>query len=93
MLRHEPIGTDSKGNSYYYFSNGGEDCRLYKEKADMPTSMKNWRRIHNAQWYTQCVTLDDLIDFARKLARTRSNPERQLFGVLNEEVCTDLLRT
>mmetsp|Transcript_7133 Transcript_7133/g.20132 ORF Transcript_7133/g.20132 Transcript_7133/m.20132 type:complete len:1701 (-) Transcript_7133:554-5656(-) len=29
-LRHNPIGEDSKGNTYYYFAIGGEDCRMYQ---------------------------------------------------------------
>jgi len=32
LLRHEPIGEDSKGNEYFYFAIGGEDCRMYQRE-------------------------------------------------------------
>jgi len=42
-LRQEPVGEDTKGNLYYYFSFNNEDCRLYRQEPPFKKSAKRRR--------------------------------------------------
>ena len=61
-LREEPAARDRHGNRYYYFSQGGEDCRLYAEKPAEVT-MRNCLTVDTqamAEFCTPCTTLEDM---------------------------------
>ena len=91
-LRQEPLGIDSKGHRYFYFSYGGEDCRLYKETPRVPLTMRNWNKAR-ASWRTQCVTLDELKAFADRFRGAKAGVDRELHAVLTEEVIPGLEET
>lgn len=85
LLRHEPIGEDSKGSLYYYFSFNNEDCRLYKQE---PPSRKSGKRRRSSgeddQWETVTTSLEDMADFVEALSASRSAahgclPHKQAF--------------
>ena len=61
-LREEPAARDRHGNRYYYFSQGGEDCRLYAEKPAEVT-MRHCLTVDTqamAEFCTPCTTLEDM---------------------------------
>lgn len=73
LLRHEPIGEDSKGNLYYYFSFNNEDCRLYKQEP--PYRKTNKRRRSSGDedtWETITTSVEEISDFLETLSASRS---------------------
>ena len=71
-LRQEPIGEDSKGNLYYYFSFNNEDCRLYRQE---PFSRKSGKRRRSSEeeidWETVCTSIEEMADFVQSLSAAR----------------------
>lgn len=72
VLRQEPIGEDSKGNLYYYFSFNNEDCRLYRQE---PLSRKSAKRRRSNEeetdWETVCTSIEEMADFVESLSAAR----------------------
>ncbi len=72
-LRQEPVGEDSKGNLYYYFSFNNEDCRLYRQEPPQKKSAKRRRSgSDDAQWETVCTTIEEMAGFVDSLSASRS---------------------
>lgn len=93
-LRHYPIGEDAKGSRFYYFSTNNEDCRLYREEPPK----KGWKGKDNdpdaeSVWQTQTTTLEELQDFADKLAVSRNIREKMLHEVLQMQILPKLIET
>ena len=71
-LRQEPVGEDTKGNLYYYFSFNNEDCRLYRQEPPFKKSAKRRRSGgEDAQWETVCTTVEEMADFVESLSAAR----------------------
>ena len=71
-LRQEPLGEDSRGNLYYYFSFNNEDCWLYRQEPLSRESAK--RRRSNGggpDWETVCTSIEQMADFVESLSAAR----------------------
>lgn len=93
-LRHLPIGEDSKGCRYYFFSDSQEDCRLYREEPPRKRlSKKQAHREHLALWDTVCTTLEEISDFAARLGASRNRSDKALHEVLTLDLLPKLIDT
>ena len=71
-LRQEPIGEDSKGNLYYYFSFNNEDCRLYRQEPPARKSAKRRRGSgDDSDWETVCTSVEEMSDFVDTLSAAK----------------------
>lgn len=88
LLRHEPIGEDSKGNLYYYFSFNNEDCRLYKQEPPHRKTTKRRRSTGDEDaWDTITTTVEDVADFVQSLSASRSVLCLRLAQVIAASCC------
>lgn len=93
-LRHQPVGEDSKGCRYYFFSDSQEDCRLYREEPPRKRlSNKQTHREHLALWDTVCTTLEEISDFAARLGASRNKSDKALYEFLTLELLPKLIDT
>jgi hypothetical protein len=94
QLRHEPIGEDSKGNRYFHFADGSEDCRLYREEPPRKRlGKKNKDKSDEALWETVCTTLEEMSDFAAKMSASRNKNDKALHDLLTTSVLPKLMDT
>ncbi|KAI8823140.1 uncharacterized protein EV422DRAFT_393394 [Fimicolochytrium jonesii] len=87
--RVEPVGTDTKGNTYWLF----DDNRLYRESpAAAPAkggNKKKGRRQSGKQesgWVLECATIEDWEAFPDRFARSRSLLEKDFCQFLRDEI-------
>lgn len=93
-LRHQPIGEDSKGCRYYFFSDSQEDCRLYREEPPRKRSSKKLKdREHLALWDTVCTTLEEMSELASRLGASRNRHDKALHEFLTLELLPKLIDT
>ena len=93
-LKLAPFGTDAYGNAFYYLSYSGEDCRLYREvPPERPYSNRNWRPHQDAEWHTECTTLEELEAFAEYYKASPDEGEQAMYAKLNEVVVPKLRET
>ena len=68
-LRQEPIGEDSKGKLYYYFSFNNEDCRLYRqEPLDRKSAKRRRSNEEENDWETVCTSVEEMAEFVDSLS-------------------------
>jgi hypothetical protein len=93
-LRHEPIGEDSKGYRYFYFSNNNEDCRLYREEPPRKRPGKKYKdKSDEALWETVCTTMEEMSDFSAKLSASRNKNDKALHDLLTTDILPKLIDT
>lgn len=93
-VRHLPIGEDSRGARYFFFSGNNEDCRLYREEPPRKRTGKKPDGLDSqAGWETVCVTLEDLSEFASSLESSRNRGERSLYSTLANGILPRLVET
>lgn len=94
-LRSLPIGEDSKGNRYYYFSANSEDCRLYREDPPGKKRANKKQKVSKdeAAWETVCTTLEEMTEFVESLAATRNKAERALHALLSSDILPKCVET
>ncbi|KAK9815143.1 hypothetical protein WJX73_008682 [Symbiochloris irregularis] len=93
-LRHFPVGEDSRGGRYFYFSGNNEDCRLYREEPPRKKSGKRTDGPHEqATWETVCTTLEDIEGLADKFTASKHKAERSLHTVLADGILPRLVET
>lgn len=88
-LRQEPIGEDSKGNLYYYFSFNNEDCRLYRQEPATRKAAK--RRRSNGEdtdWETVCTSVEEMADFVESLSVARLASSTRLLDIQHVRICS-----
>jgi hypothetical protein len=93
-LRQEPVGEDTKGNLYYYFSFNNEDCRLYRQEPPFKKSVKRRRSGgEDAQWETVCTTVEEMADFIESLSAARYADQLVQAWHDQTHACTSLVCT
>ncbi len=93
-LRQSPVGEDSHGNRYFYFSMNHEDCRLYKESPPRKRSGRKYAgRDDEALWFTVCTTLEEMVEFTDKMGTKRGRREKALHAYLSKEILPKLVET
>ena len=93
-VRHFPLGEDSRGGRYFYFSGNNEDCRLYREEPPRKrTGKKPDGSDSEAGWETVCVTVEEISEHAQQLDTTKSKSERTLHSVLTNGILPRLVET
>lgn len=91
ILRHEPIGEDSRGCRYFFFSDSQEDCRLYRELP--PRKRPSKKHGDRALWDTVCTSLEEISDFAARLGASRNKSDRALHEFLTLQLLPKLIDT
>ncbi|KAA6421434.1 MAG: hypothetical protein FRX49_08711 [Trebouxia sp. A1-2] len=93
-LRQEPVGEDTKGNLYYYFSFNNEDCRLYRQEPPFKKSAKRRRSGgEDAQWETVCTTVEEMADFVESLSAARTGKDKALHDLIATEILPQLIES
>ena len=92
-LRQEPVGEDSRGNLYYFFSFNNEDCRLYKQEPPARKSAKRRRSgSDDAQWETVCTSVEEMASFVDVLSAARyfalKTVKHSLAACCKHAICT-----
>ncbi|GIL54370.1 hypothetical protein Vafri_9931 [Volvox africanus] len=87
-LRQRPIGEDSRGRRYYFFSGTGfEDAFLFRETPPRATG-KGGRdasaEADAAEWCTECTTLEEVQELSHRMGTSRNRNERALHAALEE---------
>eukprot|EP00884_Botryococcus_braunii_P017978 jgi/Botrbrau1/4864/Bobra.0032s0021.1 len=91
LLRNAPIGQDSRGGKYFFFSTT-EDCRLYREE---PLNKGKGGRsdYDEASWETVCVSIEDISEFIGQLTSSRGKAEKQLAETLSANILPRLIES
>ncbi|KAL0055404.1 hypothetical protein WJX82_000047 [Trebouxia sp. C0006] len=93
-LRQEPVGEDTKGNLYYYFSFNNEDCRLYRQEPPFKKSAKRRRSGgEDAQWETVCTTVEEMADFVESLSAARIGKDKALHDLIATDILPQLIES
>lgn len=82
-LRVEPLGYDKRESAYWYFYG----TRLYREDFNTKNNKKG-----KSVWQVVCFTEDDWFQLARKVRKSQSKTERQLYRTLAENFLPEIPR-
>ena len=93
-LREEPIAVDSHGHRYYYFAHDHNSTLLYREvPPEVLQNQQNWHSQNDAEFWTECATLDEMEQFAQHWKKRKHEGEQYLWEYIGEEVYPKLRET
>ncbi len=106
-LRQDPLGEDSRGGQYFYFAQGFEDCRLYRQQLPIKPKTKSHKKVKpallaeataaielgEAGWETVATTLEEIEELSDRFSTSRNRSEKSISSRLASDILPRLRET
>lgn len=89
-LRPTAIGEDAHGARYFFLSDGGQDCRLYREHPPPMGWPEGDSAYGQGSWETACTTLAGINQLAHSFRQSTSTCEQALYSKLAGQIIPSL---